>query len=162
MLLVRPVVPGDSVLLFLFDSHNWKRKVCQHLKVKITLFCRSLSDSPTMPRYITERFFLNSNTSIIFQLQWIYTCYKTRLQLEMPIFTGSSSGCFLHYNCILFHRIVWWMYQTKLTTFQNYTPKFTTTCVMKWVMNDISPWARPPNFGYRYHLGWIIRMVIFG
>ena len=24
------------------------------------------------------------------------------------------------------------------------------------------PWARPPNFGYRYHLGWIILIVIFG
>ena len=25
-----------------------------------------------------------------------------------------------------------------------------------------SPWARPPNFGCRYHLGWIILIVIFG
>ena len=25
-----------------------------------------------------------------------------------------------------------------------------------------SPWARPTNFGYRYHLGWIILIVIFG
>ena len=25
-----------------------------------------------------------------------------------------------------------------------------------------SPWARPPNFGYRYNLVWIILIVIFG
>ena len=27
---------------------------------------------------------------------------------------------------------------------------------------EFSPWARPPNFGYRYHLGWIILIVILG
>ena len=27
---------------------------------------------------------------------------------------------------------------------------------------DISPWATPPNSGCRYHLGWIIVIVIFG
>ena len=39
-----------------------------------------------------------------------------------------------------------------------------TTCIILRIsyLISYSPWARPPNFGCRYHLGWIILTVIFG
>ena len=42
------------------------------------------------------------------------------------------------------------------------TKSFRLYLLTKQVRTPVTPWARPPNFGYRYHRGWIILIVSFG